>query len=131
MALDPNVPSQNYPFVTQDGEVIPLDILKPKTCYLQDISVGVTDNISIAESTGVAIIYSSVDCLVSFGADITSIAYNTPYTDSLFVPKKHMITITVEDGNVYMRPLTENGFVSIQFIERWAGLAPDLSFSRR
>lgn len=131
MALDERIPSQNYPFVTQDGDVIPLDIIKPTSVYLQQLTVGVSTNISITTSTGVAFVYASAACLLSANGDISGIDYNSVYDGTLFVPKKHVMSVTIEDGNIFLLPLEEAGYISIQFIERWAGLELDTNFITR
>jgi hypothetical protein len=124
-------PSENYPFSTPLGEAIPLDIIKPTALHLVTVAADATELVTINNTTKVAFIYASMDAVCSFGVNHTDYADSLERQKALFVPKKHMMSVSIPDGDVFVTSLGESGFVSIQLIERWADMKPETDFSTR
>ena len=53
-----NIPSEHYPFATQDGKAIPLDILKPSGLIPVPFTEGAPVEITLPDTTGTAVRYN-------------------------------------------------------------------------
>lgn len=132
MAVQPNVPSDNYPFATKDGKVIPLDIIKPQGVIFHSFTLGAFSEVTIpAGKSTVAILYATEACFISFGSNPASFLEDAYHDKVLFIPRGHVVATTVEVGNIYVKGFSTNGILNIQFIEKWAGLSLDMSFTKR
>lgn len=127
-----NVPSDNYPFATKDGRVIPLDIIKPQGVIFASFNPTAFSPVTIpASKSTVAILFATEACFISFGVDPATFAEGIYHDSVLFVPRGHAVASTVESGEIYIKGFASAGVVNIQFIEKWAGLSLDLSFTKR
>lgn|SRR5574337_114699 len=126
MSLD-----QVYPFATQDGKSIPLDIIRPSGLIFRDFIAGTPLPITIPEGYPVAAIISDSACLIKFAGNIGTLIANTLYADLLLVPAGTIIISSVVAGNGAVQGLSAAGTVYIQLIEKWAGLALDKQFTRK
>lgn len=126
-------PVDNYPFATKDGKVIPLDIIRPKGLIMQDFSASTGENITIPVGSEIAILIATEDCIF-FEASATSanpIVSGTYYTKALFVPKGIAVTVTIVAGTAKVLGQGVAGKLSIQVVEKWAGLALDVQYYKR
>lgn len=128
MALQ-NKPPNNYPFSTKDGKVIPLDIIKAKGLIIQDVGV-VDAAITIPVGSNVAIVTSTVDCIIFMGAIPGPLADGVFYPEAMYIHKNILYTISLEEGTIAIRA-PAIGTVYIQIIEQWAGLALNVNFNTR
>jgi hypothetical protein len=132
-----NIPSDVYPFATQDGKPIPLDILGAKGVLIQDFVVGATAPMTIPDSKEVGIAYANEDCflILDDGVEpvvaITGITNNTLQENAFFIPANHAVAIRLVAGEARVIALDSAGRLVIQFIERWSGLDLDISYERR
>lgn len=124
-------PSEAYPFSTQDGKAIPLDIIKPAYLLIKNFSI-VSSSLTITEDMRVATLFSSVSCLFRFEVDIPVIVDGTAYSRMILVPANTILTVALVTGTAYVKSLSgDNGTLYLQVIEKWAGLALDRQYSRK
>jgi hypothetical protein len=122
---------QVYPFATQDGKAIPLDIINPKgvipVAFTQVVKAFV-----IPDGYEVGALYSTEDSLVRFGNTIpNALVDGTLYDNAVIVPSKAMVTSGITPGNVYVKGLSASGVLYIQLIEKWAGLGLQMQYGRK
>lgn len=126
-----STPSEVYPFATQDGKAIPLDILKPSSfVYFSFVSAAKTD-IVIPQTSSVAIFLASETCLVSFEASLVGITAGVEYTKTLLVPKDVIVASVIQGLTAQVRGLTASGSLYVQLIEKWAGLSLEKQYGRK
>ena len=119
-----------YPFSTQDGKAIPLDILKPS--HLFHISFTTTSSsITLPEGAQVAMFMATVGAIVSFGAAVSFAGGSWNQANSLYVPKDIIVSSTVKDSTIHVRGVEGSGSLWVQIIEKWAGLALTKQYSRK
>jgi hypothetical protein len=125
-----NTPKENYPFVTKDGKVIPLDILRAEQGIVRDVGLGETVVTLPAgtEFPAIAVVYASQDMLISFDA---ATAVNAFVSGQSFIAKGHYITFAVPTETIRLKMKTTAGFAAINLITRWAGLDLDISYTKR
>lgn len=121
---------QVYPFATQDGKSIPLDIIRPSGLLFKSFTTTPAE-ITIPEGYPVAAIIADKACLIKFNGSISGFVENTVYTDLLLVPAETIVIVSILSGIGSVRGITETGTVYIQLIEKWAGLALDKQFIRK
>jgi len=131
MALDPNVPQDNYILSSPEGVPIPLDVLRPNGVLIADFLVGSLTEYVLPASAEVAIFYASEECYVVFEAEATAIVSGEFKPNCLFCPKGHAITSSLLSETFSVRGLSKSGSLVIQVIERWAGLSTDLTYTNQ
>lgn len=120
-----------YPFATQDGQAIPLDIINPAGLVFQDFILGASTEFTIPAGYEVGTFFATKDCIVSFGADLVSFDANTMHTNTLLLPAGVVVTAAFIAGPAYVRGIAEVGTVYMQLIEKWAGLGLPQQFVRK
>ena len=121
-----------YPFATQDGKAIPLDILKPSYLLLCAYTESAVATYTLPEDAQVAMFISAKDCLVSFENDLTSIATDgTAYAKTLVIPGNTIVSSACSSLTMKVKGIAESGTLYVQLIEKWAGLALDRQYSRK
>ena len=120
-----STPKDLYPLSAQNGLSIPLDIIDIVAAAKVAINATAATLVTLPESEGIVIFYSSVDCWVGFSGGLSSlpIADKTFYPDTTFVPAYTLITATIRSSNIYLSADTTEGSVKIQVARKWAGLA--------
>lgn len=126
-----NIPSGVYPFATQDGKPIPLDIIKSAGFLWQSFIAGVGSRFDIPPDKTVGVLIATTACLVTFGTDLSDFMSNKVYNDTILIPADSPVTVSLIPGKAYVRSLTSPGTLYIQLIEKWAGLALDKQFTRK
>lgn len=126
-----SIPSEVYPFATQDGKAIPLDIIKPAGLILQAFTPLAVASFIIPAGYKVGTMLASKACIVRFGQTIPALVDGTFYEDMLLIPNDTIITVSFDPTTLYVEGLTESGTFYLQLIERWAGLALDKQFSKK
>lgn len=121
-----------YPFATQDGKAIPLDIIKAKSVIMQSFIAGAGTAITIPATATVGVLISDKACLLRFGTTLpASLIANTEYADTVLVPSGSIVVVAMTPGTAYVRGLSEAGTIYIQLIEKWAGLALNTQYQRK
>lgn len=124
---------ENYPFATLDGTAIPLDIIKGKGFIRKNITASTKSTIAIPAGSEVAMVQSTADCIL-FLDDAESagaIVSGTFYPNAIFIPRGLAITITLKEATASVLGFTEAGILTIQFIEKWAGLSLPTTYTTR
>lgn len=124
-------PKGIYPFATQDGQAIPLDIISPAGLIRKSFISAASSVVVLPEGYSVGVFYSSTDVLVSFGADHVTLADGAVSTDTMLVPAGTLVTAAFNSGNAYVKGLASSGDLYIQLIEKWAGLALNTQYVRK
>jgi len=125
------VPSEVYPFATQDGKAIPLDIIKPSGIITKTFTLAAA-SFTIPAGYKVGTFLATVGCLVRFGATLPNpLVDATLYEDTLLVPNDTIVTSSILSTTVYVKGLAESGTLYVQLIEKWIGLALDKQFTRK
>jgi len=125
------VPSQVYPFATQDGKPIPLDIIRPAGLIKIDFGNISNVNFTLADTYTEGIILATAACIVRQGSTIPSIADGTFYQDMFLVYTNTLITVSLLAGPIYVKGLTDSGTLYLQLVEKWAGLALPKQYIRK
>lgn len=129
--VDSRIPAGNYPFSTQDGKAIPLDILKTRGLLISTFDAVSDSLITIPEGSEIAVLFSSTDCLFSIGSALGSLpADNSLKEKTFYIPASHAVTIVLEQGSSYVRGMG-TGVLYVQLIERWVGMGLDTNYIRR
>ena len=124
-------PSELYPFATQDGQSIPLDILKPNGLLIIPFTTASAKSITLPDTAPVAMFISSEACIISFDADISSVPVDTFLSKVLIVPFGSIVSSYIPSLPIQVRGLDSDGTLYIQLIEQWAGLALAAQFRRK
>ena len=126
-----STPSEVYPFATQDGKAIPLDILKPSSLVFYAFTDVAKTDIVIPTTSQVAIFLASEACLLSFEGSLIALTSGIEYTKTLLIPKDVIVASVIQGTFAQIRGLTASGTLYVQLIEKWAGLALDKQFTRK
>lgn len=129
MALQ--IPSQVYPFATQDGKPIPLDIIRPAGLIQISFNNSSSVNFTLTDTYTEGIVLATSACLVRQGTDIPSMVDGTFYQDMFLVYTDTLITVSLLSGTIYVKGLSGSGTLYLQLIEKWAGLALPKQFIRK
>lgn len=125
------IPSQVYPFATQDGKPVPLDIIRPAGLIKIDFINSAVANFILPDTYTEGIILATSACLVRQGSTIPSIVNGTFYQDMFLVYTDTLITVSLLPGTIYVKGLTDSGTLYLQLIERWAGLGLPKQYIRK
>lgn len=122
---------QAYPFATQDGKAIPLDVIKSKGIMLLNLT-SVASSFTIPEGKEVAILLASTLSVIQPGNTLPdALISGTEYPGGLFIPSGIAVSALLAPGAYKAKTVTGAGTVYIQFIEKWAGLALSKQFVRK
>lgn len=124
------IPKDNYPFATQDGMAIPLDVIRPNRVHLVGLQVSDV-TFTLSPEAQVAVFYSTTACVVSLGSDTKAIAVGNTIEDALYIPANTAVVSTVSGGTKRVGTFLTTGTLVVQEIERWAGLALDVNYTNR
>lgn len=119
-----------YPFSTQDGKAIPLDIVNPAGLIFKSFVAGSGASFTIPAGKTVGVFFCNADAIISFGADMVSMAENTVHSKALLVPANTTLTTAFEAGTAYVRGISGSGIMYLQLIEKWAGLGLPTQYVR-
>lgn len=129
-----NMPAGIYPFSTQDGKAIPLDIIKPKGLISCAYTNGVVAHCVIPPDGSVGVLTSSFPCILRFGAVDMPVppVDGVYYPDAVYIPAGGIITVALTPGPVsVVGAATKSGVLYIQLIEQWAGLGLPTQYGRK
>jgi len=125
-------PAGVYPFATQDGKAIPLDIINPSALLKRLYTANASSAFTIPAGYSVGVFYSSQGAVVSFGVDKTNLADNVLADSTLFIPSDVLVTAAFNPGAAYVASASGiAGVLYIQFIQKWSGLALNTQYQRK
>lgn len=124
-------PSEIYPFATQDGKAIPLDILKPAALSFFDFTSAAKADITISQESSVVMLLATEVCILSFNSALTALTAGAEYLNAVLVPKNIIVSCLLPGYSAQVRGVTASGVLYIQSIEKWSGLALDKQFQRK
>lgn len=117
-----------YPFATQDGKAIPLDIIKPAFLYMCNVASTV---VVPTKYQVVAIHAINVDALVRFGEDLViPLTSGVYYENTVYIPKNGVVMVALPDNTLHIYP-SNTGIVYVQGMEKWAGLGLQKQLERK
>lgn len=125
------VPEGIYPFSTQDGKAIPLDIIKPRAVIVQPYLVSAGATFQMPSYAVVGVLMSDTGCLVRFGEEGIVATPGMPITDCIIVPAGGIITTVLTPGDVHVLGLAKGGTLYIQLIEQWAAMGLATQYGRK
>ena len=126
-----------YPLSTSDGQYIPLDVVRPKSCLLQSI---LTSSGSTAKDVPMDVeflqIFSDQDLVIQFAtsaAVAAALVSGTIVADAILVQKSVLQTISppIDKKSFSLRALTASGTALISFLEPWNALSLQSQITRR
>lgn len=123
-----------YPFSTEDSKAIPLDVIRPLSLFKRAFLAAGQTVLTIPVGWKVAAFYSSTGCMIQFAASslVGPPADGTVYPDTLFIPPNCVVTATVLEGAGTVVSLAGvAGYVVVQQIQKWSGLALKRQISTR
>lgn len=124
-------PAGVYPFATQDGKAIPLDVIKPTGVIPKSFTSSADSLLTIPADAVVGTFTTTKACIVKFGSVISSLADGVEILNAILVPADSTVTVALTPGPAYIRGLSESGTVYLQLIEKWVGLALNTQYSRK
>lgn len=116
-----------YPFSTIDGKVIPLDIIRPLGILRIPFTAISTALQDLGIATPIMILSATEDCFVRFGA--AAVVPSTSLTSNqIMVEKDQIVIVAPHNPNFSVISDGVNGSLTIQLLDRWAGLADEASY---
>lgn len=129
---------KRYPMSTQDGQAIPLDILRPHSLLSLTIATGISSAaIQIPTNVEVFSLLSECDAILQFGASnvvATDLTTGVLKNDAIYIPKDMVIFLSppIDVTHFAIIPrLTQSGVAIIQFLESWNSLSTKPQHQRR
>ena len=122
-------PTQLYPFATQDGKAIPLDIIGPAALVV----LANAESITLPAGYEVAAFHAvNNDAVVSFteappGGGLVNGAL---YQNMLYVPRNGIVIAKLASLTLYVAAATD-ALLYVQLLEKWSGLALPTQFVRK
>jgi hypothetical protein len=112
-----------YPFSTQDGKAIPLDIVKPLALFPVTINDGAVNDFTLPEGFELVNIYATMNCILRIGATITAVVNETELSNSIFVPSDVPMDIVMVPGPCAVWGVAgAAGTLYITAIQQWGAL---------
>ena len=127
-------PEGIYPFATQDGKPIPLDIIKGAAVIVLPFTAGGVSTCGLPDYAIVGVLLSKQACLVRLGDTPvpTSFSSGEAISDCVYVPDSGIITVSMIPGaQLTVTGITQAGTLYIQLIEQWAALGLTTQYSRK
>lgn len=127
------IPRGVYPFATQDGKAIPLDIIKGNAVIVLPFTAGGLSTCTLPDYAVVGVLISKKGCMVQLG--------DTPVTgepiagdlipNAVIIPDSGIVTVALEPGQLSVRGLDAAGILYIQLIEQWAAIGLATQYTRK
>lgn len=125
--------NQLYPFSTKEGEVIPLDIIRPAGVMRKNFVPGAASTSdTVVAATAIMVLEATQDCFVRFGAAAVVPVSGTPstiITDQIYIQAGRIVVCSPKDPNFTVIGDTTPGVLTIQLLEQWAGLGHEASYT--
>lgn len=111
-----------YPFSTQNGDSIPLDIIKPRA--LQYFTFTTTfATVVLSNKLNLAMVWASEDCILDLVNSANALTSGTERDNWLFIPKAAVVACVLPTATVRVRGLSASGSLMVQGIHKWSILA--------
>ncbi len=135
MATTPAV-LQQYPLSTENGDDIPLDIIRPLAVVKTVVPLSGVGSVEIPEDWQAATFFCKGGCYVQFNAASipNPLVAGSVYSNTLWVPPSTLTTSTVLPGDasiVIADGETEASILVVQQIQKWASLALNRQITKR
>lgn len=111
-----------YPYSTQSGEPIPLDIIKPLAVLPYTFSTAFS-SLVIPATYALATILSDQDAIIDFSNSLSGFVSGTSYSNVLYLPAGVIVVASIPPGTVKVKGLTTGGSFVMQAIQKWSALA--------
>lgn len=124
---------QLYPFSTEDGNAIPLDIVRPMWLLVNALPAAAVTVVTIAADVVNASVFASINCFIDFSGAGPYAGLPYEMTDGLFLPANTLLTVALpRTGAVNVVPLQPDaGFIVLQQVTKWAGIGLARQIVRR
>ena len=124
-----------YPLSTINGTPIPLDILRPTGVLRKSfLFSGATTAEALPSTAGVIMLRSTKDCFIKFANSSatkpTSATPSVVVTDTLYLQKNEVQVVAPSLLYYSVIGDTEDGVLTIQFIETWSAVALPMQVTR-
>lgn len=119
------IPKEVYPLSTQDGDAIPLDVIRPLGVLVQAFVAGTGETIALPTGYPVVVIHADKACFIGFDADPADLVDGAFLADILYIPEASTITVSVPEGttNISIMGQAEAGVAVIQMVQQWASIS--------
>lgn len=127
------LPEGIYPFSTQDGKTIPLDIIKVRSIIVQPfVKTGMMALVIPADAV-VAVLYSKAGCVLRFGDTVVPSVFpeGEEVSNCILIPEGGIITTVLTPGTASVIGLDGPGTLYIQLIEQWAAIGLPTQYGRK
>lgn len=120
-----------YPISTADGKFIQLDTVRPAGMYLIDISNTPTSLQTFAGTYKTLAVYSTVDCVIRFGA--TAAVQSAWLSEGFFLPKETIVTLSPLTRSISGVTISTGatGKLAVSLFEDWSGLGLEPQYGAR
>jgi hypothetical protein len=119
-----------YPLSTQDGNPIPLDIIRPLGVIRLSIPIGTGSSlVALGIPVPILVLRSTVDCFIRFGT-VASIPSFPMLPDTCYLPANETIVISPALTDISVIGDILAGVLTIQFIDQWAGLGKETIYRK-
>lgn len=116
--------NEQYPLSTQDGDSIPLDVIRPVGMVFQTFVAGSWTAVTLPAGTDLVTIKADEDCYLDLlGTKTTALAAGTYYASVLYIPKGFVVTAQLAAGAIKVWGIATTGNIYIQLVGRWATLS--------
>ena len=123
--------TQRYPLSTPEGVAIPLDVFKPHSFLRKSYLAGAASAaVSVPASVEIMSVTSDTDILVKFGGTAVIPADNVLAENTVLIEKNSRVCVAPTAATFTIIGISEAGTCSIQFIDKWAGLAVQTQYTR-
>lgn len=122
-----------YPFATQDGKHIPLDIIKPKGLILVNLNNIAISTIAIPEDATICTLFTTHLAIGQQGVAMPGLINPEVFYEGMFyLPPVTTIVLSLAPGDLHLRTIDNvAATVYIQFITKWAGLALARQYTKK
>lgn len=119
-----------YPFSTQNGQAVPLEIVKPLSLIQWLLVNGTPQSITIPAGK-TAWVYSEVDAILSINAVAlpAALVNGTVYSGGIFIPANTPVTIEITAGAAYLLAISASGKFWMNVFTQWAALSQPVQTS--
>jgi len=117
-------PKELYPFSTQDGRAIPVDIAMPVSLVAFSFTANTPQGIIIPAGFTTCYVFASKDCILRLNntALPAGLVSGTEYDNAIFIPGNLPMTLLLAPGNAQLLGGANAGTLYLNSIEQWAAL---------
>ena len=110
-----------YPFSTQDGQPIPLEIINPlASVYFAHTTTAAS--LVLSAKFNLSAIFSTEHCIIDLSNTLSSWVSGTTYNDTLFIPKETIVLAVLPTATIKVRSFDTSGNLFIQGVQKWAAM---------